>query len=463
MSNEPRTAETLKEKANEHYRKGEFLDAVDLYLAALDETKETKDAELRVVLHSNTAQCYTKLKRYKDSIFHADKALSIDGQHSKTRFRRAVAASMLPGCHDQALKDFHMLYSMDVSFSIGDYCQSLVDRIFSDVLPHLDGPTKARLYKADPDVIQRIESARKLGPVTVRYLGNHPFKKKDLPPPPYTIPMLDTVALRLLDKEKNLVLNELKVCREARRGMLEAQLLVLEAFQCSKTDPDKCRGRLVSAFTHDTDCLEAHMYMAEAVCPTGRRIAHLSRALARARPSYDRALRLGKGLMWTHDDAFARPLVRAMSFLGNTALMEPDGSAQQASELFQEVNALDILDHMNVGMGQLAVEVLTNRLANISDEEFTKRPGEPDLQMGLPIILTQYVKGKLDEAKRTVGQHCKANPFFDSEMRAFFRDERPMECFGRVAGDQSEAAYAVWSLAPAIASLLPGFKHWWCE
>ena len=67
---------------------------------------------LRVVCHSNAAQCRIKLKEYFEARRACDAALAIDDEHAKTLYRRGLANTNL-AAFDSAKRDFRRALALD--------------------------------------------------------------------------------------------------------------------------------------------------------------------------------------------------------------------------------------------------------------------------------------------------------------------------------------------------------------
>jgi tetratricopeptide (TPR) repeat protein len=68
--------------------------------------------ELRVVCHSNAAQCRIRLKSYFEARAACDAALAIDDEHAKTLYRRGLANAHL-AAFDSAKRDFGRALALD--------------------------------------------------------------------------------------------------------------------------------------------------------------------------------------------------------------------------------------------------------------------------------------------------------------------------------------------------------------
>ena len=69
-----------------------MVSALKYYQQAL---AQTKDKQLKLALLSNSIQCYINLEMYEDALMYANLALSVDSEHEKSLFRKAVSLAFL--------------------------------------------------------------------------------------------------------------------------------------------------------------------------------------------------------------------------------------------------------------------------------------------------------------------------------------------------------------------------------
>ncbi len=91
---------TMREAANDTFRKGQYREA----LAAYDKAAEALDGAEAAKCHANKAEAYLRLKEYQSAAESASKALELDESNVKARYRRGKAALEL-GDAAAALED----------------------------------------------------------------------------------------------------------------------------------------------------------------------------------------------------------------------------------------------------------------------------------------------------------------------------------------------------------------------
>lgn len=92
------SAEELKNKANEHFRKKEYDDAIKLYSKGID--KDPKNH----ILYGNRSFAYLKTECFGYAYLDASRAIELDNNYIKGYYRRAEA-QMANGKFKEALKD----------------------------------------------------------------------------------------------------------------------------------------------------------------------------------------------------------------------------------------------------------------------------------------------------------------------------------------------------------------------
>mmetsp|Transcript_3087 Transcript_3087/g.6391 ORF Transcript_3087/g.6391 Transcript_3087/m.6391 type:complete len:441 (-) Transcript_3087:18-1340(-) len=103
--------ERLKDKGNLFFTQLDFSQALECYKGAFD---YNPNEEFRLILHSNSAECYLKLRDYSQAEQESTKALSINPKHPKSLLRRAKACKMLSR-FKQALSDIEVALGLDSS------------------------------------------------------------------------------------------------------------------------------------------------------------------------------------------------------------------------------------------------------------------------------------------------------------------------------------------------------------
>ena len=114
-------ARACKDRGGMRFVAKDFEGACDCYKEAVEaianewdftamEVAEAK--KLRVVCHSNAAQCHLKMKRYFEARCACDAALEIDDEHAKTLYRRGMANANL-AAFDSARRDLRRALALD--------------------------------------------------------------------------------------------------------------------------------------------------------------------------------------------------------------------------------------------------------------------------------------------------------------------------------------------------------------
>jgi tetratricopeptide (TPR) repeat protein len=101
----------MKDRGNLHFTQVEYAEAAECYRKALE---MHPDAEFKLVLHSNSAECYLKLRNYLQAEAEASSALTLNPSHTKSLLRRARALKML-GRFKHALADLDAAIAIDSS------------------------------------------------------------------------------------------------------------------------------------------------------------------------------------------------------------------------------------------------------------------------------------------------------------------------------------------------------------
>jgi peptidyl-prolyl isomerase D len=115
-------AERVRQLGNKAFASGDFSHAVDKYekalryLSAAIPTSAMAAAikEKQLACHNNSAQCFLKLEKFSDARASSTRALDLDPQNAKARFRRGLA---LAGMHDydEAAADLKKCLEQDPS------------------------------------------------------------------------------------------------------------------------------------------------------------------------------------------------------------------------------------------------------------------------------------------------------------------------------------------------------------
>ncbi|CBZ53099.1 Peptidylprolyl isomerase D (Cyclophilin D),related [Neospora caninum Liverpool] len=114
-------ANAEKERGNEAFKKGNYAEAAAAYREGLDyfsyvenwsDEEREQQKRLELPLRLNLATCCNRLGEYSEAIEQTTKALEIDPESSKGRFRRGVAR-MAVGLLDEARHDFVQAAKLD--------------------------------------------------------------------------------------------------------------------------------------------------------------------------------------------------------------------------------------------------------------------------------------------------------------------------------------------------------------
>jgi Activator of Hsp90 ATPase, N-terminal/Tetratricopeptide repeat len=116
-------ASNLKEKGNNHVSKNELEDAVRCYRRGIQRLTKLKKLaphhwqeeqvkSLAVTLYTNLSTVFCKQKLYRKGVDIASKAVELDPQHVKSRYRRGMAAKLC-GDYDLAKADWKLALQID--------------------------------------------------------------------------------------------------------------------------------------------------------------------------------------------------------------------------------------------------------------------------------------------------------------------------------------------------------------
>ncbi|XP_066268624.1 protein unc-45 homolog B-like [Branchiostoma lanceolatum] len=108
-------AELSKEQGNQHFKAGEYEEAISCYTQALKLSE--KGDKGKAVFYKNRAACHLKLEEYQKAAADASKALDISGNDAKALFRKCQALEHLSEENPQhlttAYKDAMQLLQME--------------------------------------------------------------------------------------------------------------------------------------------------------------------------------------------------------------------------------------------------------------------------------------------------------------------------------------------------------------
>ena len=114
-------AKDCKNQGNESFQEKHYESAAKSYQEAIDSIEnewdfsafEARDAkELRVICHSNLAQCMINVGKYYKARKSCDAALEINDEHAKTLYRRGLAHMHL-SAYEAARKDFKCALALE--------------------------------------------------------------------------------------------------------------------------------------------------------------------------------------------------------------------------------------------------------------------------------------------------------------------------------------------------------------
>nr|KAG5698914.1 hypothetical protein BaRGS_006808 [Batillaria attramentaria] len=102
--------QSLKEKGNEHFKNGQYTEALECYTQALD-LGQLKDTD-KAVIYKNRAACRLKLDNHESAIEDATKSLELVDNDPKALYRRCQAYDAL-GRVEEAYRDAVALVKVD--------------------------------------------------------------------------------------------------------------------------------------------------------------------------------------------------------------------------------------------------------------------------------------------------------------------------------------------------------------
>ena len=135
------TAQEHKTQGNASYQQKSYVAAAEAYQKAIDAIAneweftafEARDAkELRVLCHSNLAQCLINVGNYYEARKSCDSALEIDDEHAKTLYRRGLAHMHL-SAYEAAKKDLKCALALEPDNKI---IRQQLDKLQKKVLKH---------------------------------------------------------------------------------------------------------------------------------------------------------------------------------------------------------------------------------------------------------------------------------------------------------------------------------------
>ncbi|XP_027175597.1 tetratricopeptide repeat protein 1 [Coffea eugenioides] len=108
-------ANDAKLEGNTLFKDGQYEEALSKYDIALQAVSSIPESvELRSVCHANRAACYSKMKKFEDTIKECTKALELNASYIKVLLRRAEAHEMLEH-FEEAIADITKVLEVDPS------------------------------------------------------------------------------------------------------------------------------------------------------------------------------------------------------------------------------------------------------------------------------------------------------------------------------------------------------------
>lgn len=121
-------AEELKKQGNSYFVSLEFRKAIDMYTKCLKAITDKDPKDMRMLVLSNKAQSYLKIKQYNEAERDADAALKLDPEHLKSISRRGQARFFLKK-YKQALGDLMTVNQREPSKMITEYLKTTNDKL----------------------------------------------------------------------------------------------------------------------------------------------------------------------------------------------------------------------------------------------------------------------------------------------------------------------------------------------
>ncbi|GFR82845.1 protein unc-45 homolog B-like [Elysia marginata] len=140
---------TLREQGNEHFKAGDYQQALTCYAEAL-ENGQMKDSE-KAVIHKNRAACHLKLGDNKAAIADATLSLSLAPNDPKALFRRCQAYEAL-GKAEEAFKDVSQLIKIDPQNKAARPLFAKLNTIVQDKVQNVLSQVKSAINQQQPKV-----------------------------------------------------------------------------------------------------------------------------------------------------------------------------------------------------------------------------------------------------------------------------------------------------------------------
>ena len=106
-------AEEFKQQGNSYFVSLEYAKAIECYTRCIDAIENhptskqiEKPLEMKMIVYSNKAQSYLKLKAYKKALDDANKACSLDSTHVKSIGRKDFLAALFKEPTNQQFRHY---------------------------------------------------------------------------------------------------------------------------------------------------------------------------------------------------------------------------------------------------------------------------------------------------------------------------------------------------------------------
>eukprot|EP01130_Rhizamoeba_saxonica_P001921 TRINITY_DN1173_c1_g1_i1.p1 TRINITY_DN1173_c1_g1~~TRINITY_DN1173_c1_g1_i1.p1 ORF type:complete len:192 (-),score=56.07 TRINITY_DN1173_c1_g1_i1:40-615(-) len=104
------SSEQYKEAGNEYYIAGDIPEAIIRYSKGIEIAPD--DSNIKSVLYSNRAACYTRLENWDNVVKDCELSLEINPEYIRPLLRRAAAQQQLEE-YRESLKDYNKILELD--------------------------------------------------------------------------------------------------------------------------------------------------------------------------------------------------------------------------------------------------------------------------------------------------------------------------------------------------------------